>query len=116
MHGAVFGYFIAEKEGEVVGALGLRKSPVHMAEFTITENAGELYILAAKYKRQGVGKALTVKAIESAKESKYTEMVVYSGETHKEPRTFYDSLGFERVASAIAPNGELGQVWRKVIN
>jgi N-acetylglutamate synthase-like GNAT family acetyltransferase len=108
-------YFIAEKEGEVVGVLGLRKSPIHMAEFTVTENAGELYILAAKYKRQGIGKALTMKALERAKECEYTEIVVYSGETHKESWTFYDHLGFERVASATAPNGELGQVWRKVI-
>ncbi len=108
-------YVVAEQNSEVVGIAGFRRTPEHMMEFTKTTNPAELYILVAKDKRHGIGKALVGKIIETAKSIGYTEIVLYSGETHQESWSFYDYLGFERVAPAEAPNGEPGYIWRTLL-
>ncbi len=106
---------VAENNGEVVGVSGFRKAPEHMIEFTKTNNPAELYILAVKDRQQGIGKALVEKALKDIKNLNYTEVVLYSGETHQDSWSFYDHLNFERVAPSTAPNGELGQIWRILV-
>ena len=107
-------YFVAEDDGQVVGATGFRKVPEHMREFTKTLNPAELYILAVKNRGGGVGKLLVNRVLDEITRLGYTEAVLYSGETHKDSWEFYDHLGFEVVGPATAPNGELGQVWRMI--
>jgi L-amino acid N-acyltransferase YncA len=109
-----FSYFIAEENEEVLGVVGIRKCPAHMMEYTKTERPAELYILAVKNKEKGVGRALVERAINEAKGNGYTEIVLYSGETHQDSWGFYDHLNFERVGESVAPNGEKGKVWRMV--
>ena len=43
---------------------------------------------------------------------KYTEIIFFSGETHKDSWNFHDASGFEQIGEMIAPNGEKGYVWR----
>lgn len=105
-------YLVAEDNGEVVGAIGFRKTPKHMIEFVKTEKPAELYIMAVKNRGSGIGRALIQKALEKIKSLGCTETVHYSGETHQDSWGFYDHLGFERVGPALAPNGEPGQIWR----
>lgn len=105
-------YFVAEIDDEIVGVAGLRNVPEHMKEFSSTSNPCEFYILAVKHPGHGVGKVLVEKVIESAKSNGYTEIIMYSGETHNNAWRFYDRLGFERIADVSAPNGEPGKIWR----
>ena len=107
-----FLYLVAEESEEVVGVIGMRAILEHMRGFASTSNPAELYILAVKNRRVGVGRALVEKAMEVAKNKGYTELVVYSGETHNESWGFYDHMGFKCVGDAIAPNGEPGKIWR----
>ncbi len=83
-----------------------------MKQYAKTNDPIELYILAVKYKRKGIGSALQSKMIEEAKRQGYTEAVAYSGETHQDSWGFHDGLGGERSGPAVAPNGEPGQMWR----
>lgn len=107
-----FKYFVADDNAEVIGVLGFRNVPSRMREFVTTNNSVELYILAVKNKKGGIGKKLVEKCINEAKEMGRTEVVLYSGETHSESWGFYDHLDFKRVGPATAPNGEQGQIWR----
>src|SRR6185503_9678544 len=52
-----FTYYVAEENAEVVGVAGFRKAPDHMKDFARTDDPVELYILAVKHKRKGIGKA-----------------------------------------------------------
>ena len=108
-------FFVAEEKGEVVGIAGFRVAPSHMRLYAKTKNPAEFYILAAKYKGRGIGKKLRLKRIEEAKKLGFTEIVFYSPNSHKESWNFHDKLGFERVGEALAPDGEPGQIWRKVL-
>lgn len=110
-----FKYFVVENDGEVIGVAGYRNAPEHMMEFISTEYPAELYIIAVKTRGEGVGKTLIEKVKAELKQCNYTEVVLYSGETHKESWGFYDHLGFERVSESVAPNGEKGQIWRMVL-
>jgi len=107
-------YFVAEKDGEVVGIAGMRKvRPTDfMAQFAKTDNPAELYILATKQRGGGGGKLLIQNILEKAKSAGYTEVVLYSAESHKESWGFYDHLNFEKVGLTPAPDGEPGCVWR----
>lgn len=110
-----FSYFVAEEDEEVLGVVGIRKCPTHMLEYAKTSNPGEIYIIAVKKKGVGVGKLLTEEALSELRNSEYTEVVLYSGETHADSWGFYDHLGFEQVGSAVAPNGEQGRIWRMIL-
>lgn len=108
-------YLVAEDNDEVVGVIGFRNTPDHMLQFTKTENPAELYILAVKERGKGIGQKLVEEATKQIEDLGYTEIVLYSGETHKDSWGFYDHLGLERVSPATAPNGEPGYIWRKVL-
>lgn len=105
-------FFVAEEKGEIVGIAGLRKAPDHMKQYATTNNPAEFYVLGVKYKGKGIGEALRLRRIEEAKKLGFTEIVLYSPNSHKDSWTFHDRLGFERVGSAIAPDGEPGMIWR----
>lgn len=109
-----FKYFVAEENGEVVGVAAFRKLPDHMKQYAQTEKPAEFYVSAVKQKDEGIGTALRVARIEEAKKIGYTEVLFFSGETHKDSWDFHDE-GFERAGIAIAPNGEAGYVWRTVL-
>lgn len=108
-------FFVAEEKGEVVGIAGFRSVPDHMRLYTKTKNPAEFYVLAAKYKGRGIGKALRLKRLEEAKKLGFTEIVLYSPNSHKDSWDFHDKLEFERVGEATAPDGEPGQIWRKIL-
>ena len=108
-------FFVAEEKGEVVGIAGFRSAPDHMKVFAKTNNPAEFYVLASKYKDKGIGKALRLKRIEEAKKLGFTEIVLYSPNSHSDSWGFHDKLDFERVGEAVAPDGEPGQIWRKVL-
>lgn len=108
-------FFVAEENGEIIGIAGLRKAPDHMRLYAKTEKPAEFYVLASKYKGRGIGKALRLKRIEEAKKLGFTEIVLYSPNSHKDSWGFHDKLGFERVGEAIAPDGEPGMIWRRVL-
>lgn len=110
-----FKYFVAETDGEVVGVVGYRNAPSHMINFTSTEHPVELYIIAVKNRGQGIGLKLVEKVKTELARTLHKEIVLYSGDTHKESWGFYDHLGFERVEESIAPNGEKGQIWKIIL-
>jgi len=108
-------FFVAEENGEVVGIAGLRSAPEHMKVFAKTNNPAEFYVLASKYKGRGIGEALRLKRMEEAKNMGFTEIVLYSPNSHSDSWGFHDRLGFERVGDAVAPDGEPGKIWRTVL-
>lgn len=107
-----FHYFVCEELKQIHGVIGFRKCPKHMLEYTNTINPTEIYILAVKERSKGIGRKLIEKVLDEAINLKYTEVVLYSGESHSDSWGFYDHLNFERISKAIAPNGEQGQIWR----
>lgn len=107
-----FAYFVAEENSEVLGVVAIRNCPTHMREYATTPNPGEIYILAAKTKGTGIGKSLIQKTLSESRIAGYTESLLYSGETHSDSWGFYDHLGFARVGSSVAPNGEQGHIWQ----
>ena len=107
-----FEFIVAEQDGEVVGVAAYRDAPEHMKEFTCTENTAEFYVAAVKEKGKGVGTKLRSERINVLKEKGYTEIIFFSGETHKDSWPFHDNSDFVRVGDTIAPNAERGHVWR----
>jgi L-amino acid N-acyltransferase YncA len=107
-----FKFFVAENNNEIVGVAGMRMVPDHMKSYVTTSNPAELYIIAAKYKRQGIGTALHNVIINESRNSGYTELVMFSGETHQDAWVFHDNSDFKRAGSVITPNGEAGIIWR----
>lgn len=109
-------YYVAENSNEILGIIGFRKSPSHMSEYTKSAKPAELYILASKNHGQGTGKILVDKMLNNLHKDNYTEVVLYSPNTHNAAWGFYDHLGFERVGKAIAPDGEPGMIWRMILS
>ncbi len=107
-----YGFYVAEEGDEIVGIAGFRKAPEHMRKYAKTDNPVEFYILGSKYKNKGIGERLRLKRIEESKKRGFTEVVLYSPDSHKDSWSFHDRLGFERVGSDIAPDGEPGMIWR----
>lgn len=105
---------VAEENGEVVGVAALRRAPEYMRMYSTTDNPAEFYVVAVKEQGRGIGKALRTNRVEEARRLGYTEIVLFSGETHQDSWSFHDNSDFKRVGHATAPNGELGQIWRMV--
>jgi len=110
-----FKYFVAENNSEVVGVIGFRNAPDHMLSFTKTGKSLELYTLAVKNRGDGAGRALVEKMFETAKVLGYTEVVLFNPDSLETSWGFYDHLGFQRIGSAIAPNGEAGHMWQMLL-
>ncbi len=110
-----FKFFVAEENGELVGVAAFRKAPERMREYTTTDNPAEFYVLTVKYKGKGVGTALRAKRLEEVKKLGYTEVVFFSGDTHKDSWGFHDNSDFSKVGASVAPDGESGQIWRMLL-
>ncbi|OGM92916.1 hypothetical protein A2333_01955 [Candidatus Wolfebacteria bacterium RIFOXYB2_FULL_49_7] len=109
-------FYVAEKDGEVVGVAGFREAPGHLRAYAETENPAELYIVASKLQNEGIGGVLVQKVIEEARNLLFTEIECYSPETHNSSWKFYEKLGFTRHGIIKDPDdGYPGMLWRKII-
>lgn len=104
-------YLVADKGGFIVGILGFRKAPSKMLPFVKTPNPVELYTFFVRDRQHGVGRALFEKMREMAKESGYTEIVVFSSKAWESNWGFYDKMGFVRITQLKIEDGRIGQVW-----
>ncbi len=108
---STYKFFVVVEKNEVVGSAGFTNTPDYLKQYVKTNTPIELYIIAVKYKNRGIGKYLVAKMTEEAKNLCYTEILIYSPDTHKESWKFYDEFG-KMVGKVIAPDGYPGQVWR----
>lgn len=104
-------WYVAEDRGEIVGVAASRQAPERMRTYAKTDRVIELYVSAAKYKREGIGTALRNTRIDQARKEGFKEAVFFSGETHRDSWAFHDDSDFKRVGDAIAPDGEHGMIW-----
>lgn len=109
-----FNFVVAEENDEILGVAAYRKCPEHMVQFTQTDMPAEFYVAAVKERRKGVGALLRDERIKTLKQKGYTEVIFFSGETHKDSWGFHDASSFERVGKMSAPNGEVGYVWQLI--
>jgi N-acetylglutamate synthase-like GNAT family acetyltransferase len=108
-------FFVAEENGEIVGVAGIRRSPGHMQKYVTTGNPGELYVIAVRGRGGGIGEALKSHCLAEAGKEGYTEVVLFSGESHRDAWKFHDKH-FKRLGTAVSPTGgEGGYVWGKII-
>lgn len=114
LNGQNFTFLVAENGVEIVGVAGIRKAPERMMHFAKTTNPAEFHVMAVKERGKGLGKQMAVHILDELKKSGYTEILFFSGETHKETWAFYDKYS-ERAGEDTAPNGEKGFVWRKEV-
>jgi N-acetylglutamate synthase-like GNAT family acetyltransferase len=109
-------FYVAEKDGEVVGIAGFRKALEYLSMHAKTKNPAELYIVASKTQSEGVGSNLVQKIIEEAKNLSFTEIECYSPETHSNSWKFYEKLGFKKEGIINDPDdGYPGMLWMKII-
>ncbi len=104
-------WFVAEENAEVVGVAATRPAPERMCQYAKTNQVVEFYVSAVKYKGRGIGTALRQIRIDQARKVGFKEAVFFSGEKHRESWSFHDHSEFKRVGGAIAPDGEVGQIW-----
>lgn len=74
-----------------------------------------MYVIASKYKRKGIGGKLKAQLIEEVRRIGFSEILLFSPNSHDESWGFHDKLGFERAGDVTPPDDEVGQVWRKVL-
>jgi len=109
-------FYVAEKEGEVVGVAGFREAPEYLRVYAETRKPAELYIVASKSQNEGIGSMIVQKIIEEVKNLCFTEIECYSPETHSGSWKFYEKLGFTRYGIIKDPDdGYPGMLWRKII-
>lgn len=107
-------FYVAEKNGEVVGIAGFREAPEYLRACAETKNPAELYIVASKLQNEGVGSILVQKIIEEARSLFFTEIECYSPETHNSSWKFYEKLGFTKHGIIKDPDdGYSGMLWKK---
>ncbi|MFH1402099.1 MAG: GNAT family N-acetyltransferase [Patescibacteria group bacterium] len=109
------GFFVSEEDNEVVGIVGFKKLADYLRPYATTNTPVELYVIAVKHKRKGIGKKLKMKLIEEVKKMGFGEILFFSPNSHDESWNFHDLLDFERVGEIIPPDDEIGQIWRKVL-
>lgn len=109
------GFFVAEENSEILGIVGLRKLPNYLKLYALTNNPVELYVIAVKHKRKGVGEKLKLKLIKEARRFGFSEILLFSPNSHSKSWGFHDKFGFERAGEITPPDDEIGQVWRKIL-
>lgn len=108
-------FFVAGENSEILGVVGFKKLPNYLRQYVLTNNPVELYIIAVKYKRRGIGEILKSKLIEEVVGRGFTEILLFSPNSHNESWSFYDKLNFDRAGEVTPPDDEIGQVWRKIL-
>lgn len=108
-------FFVADENNEIVGVVGLKKLPEFLKSYAMTSNPAEFYVIAAKYKRRGIGEKLKLRLIEEAQRRGFSEILLYSPGSHDESWNFHDKFGFERVGEVTPPEDGVGQLWRKIL-
>ncbi len=106
---------VAYEGEEVIGVCVFLAPHEKLLPFTTTAKPLELYSLYAKARRSGAGKVLIQEMTRQAQEQGYTEIVVASADRWQQSWGFYDAIGFTRVGQINEPNGELLQIWTKLI-
>lgn len=96
-----------------VGFAGLRDLPDYLKAFSKRNKPVELYVIAVKEKRAGIGLELRSKLIEEAINLGYDEMLIFSPTTHDGSWKFHDTLSFEQVGKVTPPEDGEGLVWRR---
>lgn len=109
------GFFIAEENSEILGIVGFKKLSDYLKPYALTDNPTEFYVIAVKYKRKGIGERLKLKLIEEARKIGFSEILLYSPNSHNESWGFYDKLDFEKAGEVTPPDDAIGQVWRKTL-
>ncbi|MFH1178226.1 MAG: GNAT family N-acetyltransferase [bacterium] len=109
------GFFVATENNEILGIVGFRKLANYLKPYTLTNNPVEFYVIAVKYKRRDLGKILKLKLIKEVRKFGFTEIILYSPNSHSESWYFHDKLGFERAGEVTPPDDDIGQVWRKIL-
>ena len=104
-------FIVIEKNEEILGIAGFRKIPNYLKTYIKTGNPKELYIIAVKNKRKGIGGKL----IEELKNYNISELILYSPNSHKESWNFYIKNGFKKIEEITPPDDEVGQVFRKIL-
>jgi len=107
-------FFVAEDKNEIVGIIGFKNIPDYIKKYAKTDRPTELYIIAVKHKNKGTGGMLMEEVKKEIKKLGYTEILLYSPDTHKESWSFYDASG-ECVGKEIDPDGYTGQIWRIIL-
>jgi len=110
-------YIVADIDGEVVGVLGYKKlfaKFLHFAKTSKPIELSNLFVAADKIKT-GVGRTLVGELIKRAKDDGYSELVVRSANRWKNSWQFYDKLGFERVGMLNGQDGQVSQIWSKIL-
>ncbi len=109
-------FYVAQEKDEIVGISGFRKIFNYLSNYIETDKPVELYIIASKYRKRGIGYLLVQKVIEEAKKSNFTEILCYSPETHNSSWRFYEKLKFIKYDTIIEPDdGYPGIIWKKKI-
>ncbi len=109
------GFFVATEGSEILGIVGFRKLTDYLKPYALTNNPVEFYVIAVKYKRRGIGETLKLKLIEEVRKLSFTEILLYSPNSHNESWGFHDKLGFEIAGEVTPPDDDIGQVWRKIL-
>lgn len=110
-------FYVAEKDDEIVGIVGFREAPEYLRLHAETKNPAELYIVASKTQKEGVGSFLVEKMLQEAKNLSFTEIECYSPETHNSSWKFYEQLGFTGGGIIKDPDdGYAGMLWRKIVS
>ena len=109
------GFFVAEDNDEIVGIVGFKKLADYLGPFALTNNPVELYVIAVKYRRKGIGEKLKLKLIEEVRKLSFSEVLLFSPNSHNESWGFHDGLSFETAGEITPPDDEIGQVWRKAL-
>lgn len=108
-------FYVAEDKDEIIGIIGYKDVPKYLREFAKTNNPLELYVIASKYKRKGIGKILKSKIIEVAQKEGFSEILLFSPGTHDSSWEFHDTLDFQRMGEVTPPKDDKGYVWSRVL-
>ena len=106
-------FYVAEDHSEIVGIVGYKNIPDYLKKFAKTPNPVELYIIASKHIRRGIGKILKSKIVKVAKYKGFSEILLFSPRTHNNSWEFHDTLNFQRLGEVTPPNDEIGYVWSR---
>lgn len=108
-------FYVAEEDNEILGVVAYRKLPDYLKPFSKEERSVELYVIAVKNKRKGVGRKLKQRFMDEVKKLSYNEILLFSPNSHSDSWKFHDLFDFERVGEVTPPEDDIGQVWRKIL-